>query len=116
MDKVLSQTKNGRIFICPNCEKIHVEFNNFIFTFNKDEFQYFQRCFARMDGCYYEALNASTVYSRKIIVPIGHKNASMLLNARELKELQVLLRCTNEMDSPPVFLSLKEIGIQPGIN
>ncbi|MCU4154384.1 hypothetical protein J1N10_00220 [Carboxylicivirga sp. A043] len=116
MDRVLSQTPNGRVFICPNCEKIHIEFHNFLFSFNKEEFQYFQRCFARMDGCYYEALNSDIVYSRKIIVPIGHKNASMMLNGRELKELQRLLKCKKDVFVPDSFLSVKEIGIQPGTN
>ncbi|WP_430813698.1 DUF6686 family protein [Carboxylicivirga sp. RSCT41] len=116
MDKVLSQTPNGRVFICPNCEKIHVEFHNFLFSFTKEEFHYFQQCFARMDGCYYEAINADVVYSRKIIVPIGHKNASMMLNSLELKELQQLLKCQKRKVDAGLFLSVKEIGIQPGAN
>lgn len=116
MDKVLSQTQNGRVFICPNCDKLHIEFHNFLFTFTKEEFHYFQQCFARMDGCYYEAINSDIIYSRKIIVPIGHKNASMMLTSMELKELQQLLIYQKSNSAPDVFLSVKEIGIHPGVN
>ncbi len=116
MDKVLSQTPNGRVFICPNCNKIHVEFHNFLFSFDEEEYRYFQRCFARMDGCYYEAVNSDIVYTRKIIVPIGHKNASMMLNRYELHELKSLLKGSGASKSPSVFLSVKEIGLEVGSN
>lgn len=116
MDKVISQTPNGRVFICPNCEKIHIEFHNFLFSFNEDEYRYFQHSFARMDGCYYETINSNIVYSRKIIVPIGHKNVSMMLNRYELSELQRLLKGSRGIDTPSFFLSVKEIGIEPGAN
>ena len=116
MDKVLSQTPNGRVFICPNCEKLHIEFHNFLFSFTKKEFNYFQQCFARMDGCYYETINSEIVYSRKIIVPIGHKNVSMMLNSMELEELKALLKCPKSNSAPDAFLSVSEIGIHPGVN
>jgi len=116
MDKVISQTANGRVFICPSCDKIHVEFHNFLFSFDQQEYRYFKRCFERMDGCYYEAINSEIVYQRKIIVPIGHKNASMMLNRFELKELQDLLGGTVKSSDLPVFLSVKEIDVRPGVN
>lgn len=116
MDKVMSQTPNGRVFVCPNCDKIHIEFHNFLFSFNDEEYRYFKQCFARMDGCYYESLNSDIVYSRKIIVPIGHKNASMMLNRYELVELQMLLKGSKARLQPSYFLSVKEIGMVPGAN
>jgi len=116
MDRVISQTTNGRVFICPNCEKIHIEFNNFLFSFNNDEFGYFKSCFERIDACYYEKMNTNIAYKRKIIVPIGHRNVSMMLNKKELKELQVLLTKRAEPKGQSFFLSTQEIGIAMGAN
>jgi len=115
-DRVISQSKNGRIFICPNCEKIHIEFFNFLFSFNEEEFDYFKKCFERMDGCYYERANSGLNYTRKIIVPIGHRNASMMLNRKELEELQDLLANKIQELEVDCFLSTKEIGIAIGSN
>ncbi len=116
MDKLINQTPNGRVFICPNCDKIHIEFHNFLFSFNDEEYHYFKQCFAWMDGCHYESINSDIVYSRKIIVPIGHKNASMMLNRYELVELQMLLNGSKVKQHPSYFLSVKEIGFEQGAN
>ena len=116
MDKIISQTPHGRVFICPSCDKIHVEFHNFLFSFNQEEYNHFKQCFGRMDGQYYEAVNADIVYQRKIIVPIGHKHASMMLNRQELKELQKLLCVDKVQKDPSIFLSVREIGVRLGAN
>ena len=116
MDRVISRSENGRVFICPNCEKIHIEFFNFLFSFNEEEYGYFKRCFEQIDGCYYERVNSDIAYKRKIIVPIGHKNASMMLNGKELQELQCLLAGKNQAEAIECFLSTKEIGVAIGSN
>ncbi len=116
MDKIINQSKNGRVFICPNCEKIHIEFFNFLFSFSDKEYDYFKKCFERMDGRYYESVNYNIAYKRKIIVPIGHQNVSMMLNRKELEELQLLLSNTSRIVGGGYFLSTKEIGISVGSN
>ncbi|MCT4590059.1 MAG: hypothetical protein N4A71_19695 [Carboxylicivirga sp.] len=116
MDKIISQTRHGRVFICPSCDKVHIEFHNFLFSFNQEEFNHFKQCFSRMDGQYYEAINADIVYQRKIIVPIGHKHASMMLNRQELNELKRLLSVDERRKDPSVFLSVREIGVHLGAN
>ena len=114
--KVINQTANGCVFICPSCDKVHVEFQNFLFLFDEKEYNNFCSCFLRMDGEYYEHANARMNSKRKIIVPIGHRNASMVLNSKELGELQTLLsgKCHNLCEA--FFLSTREIGIPMGSN
>ncbi len=114
--KVINQTANGCVFICPGCDKIHVEFQNFLFSFDEKEYKHFSSCFLRLDGAYYEQVNARLHSRRKIIVPIGHRNASMQLNRKELEEIQVLLSGESAHLGASFFLSTREIGIPMGIN
>jgi len=114
--KVINQTANGCVFICPSCDKIHVEYQNFLFSFDEKEYKHFCSCFLRMDGEYYEQVNAQMNYKRKIIVPIGHRNASMLLNIKELEEIQTLLSDDRDNLCRNFFLSTREIGIKMGSN
>jgi len=113
---VINQTANGCVFTCPRCEKVHVEFQNIFFSFDEKEYEYFCSCFLRMDGDYYEQMNARMKSKRKIIVPIGHRNASMLLNNKELEELQTLLSGNNNTPYKPCYLTTREIGIKMGAN
>ncbi len=109
MNKELSRTANGKIFMCSHCDKLHIEYNNFEFSFNPKEFNYFTDCINRIDGEYYEALNSNSPYSRKVIVPIGHRNISMLLSRSELNELKQLLNYSSGMRYKQ-FLTSKEIS------
>lgn len=89
--KVLSQTENGRIFKCTSCNKIHIEYKNLEFLFDDDEYEFFREYFRELDGEYWENINSDSVYRRKIIVPVGHKNIRMLLFNNELEEIKILL-------------------------
>ncbi len=110
MEKIINQSPNGRVFICSQCDKVHIEFNNFLFSFNQDEYRYFTSCITRIDGCYYERVNSGRQSKRKIIVPIGHRNASMMLNREELKELQKLL--SGRPLSGFQMITSKQIGVK----
>ena len=91
MIDIISQTVNGRVFTCPFCNMIHVEYKNLNFNFeDKTECEHFAKYFLRLDGEHWEKQNAESCFSRKIIVPIGHKNFHMILNNEELLELKEL--------------------------
>lgn len=90
MIKVLSETKNGRVFICPDCNKIHVEFNNLVFNFNDREYKHFSNYIKSLNGQFWEYLNLNTYYKRKIFIPVGHKSFTLLFNNSELQEMQNL--------------------------
>lgn len=116
MDKIISQTSNGRVFICSNCIKIHVEFYNFLYSFNEDEYFFFKNRIEQIDGSYYEKRNAGLSYKRKIVVPLGHRNVSMLLNLSELHELQLLISQRCNAVNVDCFVSVKEMGMPIGSN
>ncbi len=91
MSNSINQTKNGRIFRCVSCNKIHIEFNNINFNFNDEEYEHFVDYFKDLDGEFWELVNSNSNYKRKIIVPVGHRNINFLLNNEELDELKELL-------------------------
>jgi hypothetical protein len=90
MQKTINQTENGKIFRCASCNKIHIEYKNLNFNFNNDEYRHFANYFKELDGQYWVVKNFNSMYQRKIIVPIGHKNLNILLNNTELQELKSL--------------------------
>jgi hypothetical protein len=109
--KIINRTTNGTVFRCNKCEKLHIEFNNLNFNFTSSEYEYFVDFFRRLDEDFWESINTRSVYKRKIIVPIQHRNFMILMNSREVKEMKVLLgiekpelkKCTQALTS--------EIGI-----
>lgn len=88
--KILSKTPNGKIIKCSSCDKYHVEFSNLLFTFNKEEFLHFKDYFLNFDASYWEGMNTNLIYSRKITIPVGHKNITTLFNKLEIEELKQL--------------------------
>ena len=87
---LLSKTKNGQIYKCPNCNKIHVEFNNLNFNFSQKQFDKFTEYILNLNGTKWEEKNKASFYQRKIIIPIGHNSFNVLLNNSELIELKQL--------------------------
>ena len=106
MLKIYSQTQNGRIFKCPNCSKIHFEFNNLNLNFdNMDEFKHTANYFLKLDGVYWEKQNTNSYFTRKILVPIGHHNFHIMLNNEELMELKELFRLKHKTKEIPIDVS-----------
>jgi hypothetical protein len=109
--EIINRTANGTVFRCDKCKKIHIEFNNLNFNFAPPEYEFFVDFFRRLNEDFWESVNARSVYKRKIIVPIQHRNFMILMNSREVKEMKVLLgiekphlkKCTHALTS--------EIGI-----
>lgn len=88
--KTLSTTAHGKVIKCLSCKSYHIEFNNLLFTFSKDEFLHFRTYFLALDANYWEAKNTNSVYRRKIMIPVGHKNITALFNLAEIEELKLL--------------------------
>ncbi len=114
--KILNKSTNGKVYICSSCDKVHIEFNNLLFSFDKEEYKYFRNCLIQVNGIHYEKVNRGLSYERKIIVPVGHKNVTMLLNNSELTELkQLLSRSLNQIEHN-IFISVSEIGLELSSN
>ena len=91
---IISKTKNGIVFLCKDCDKYRVQFNNLDFSFNDQEYFCFSEYISGIDLGYFEHHFNDELHDKKIPIPIGHKNLMLVLNSNELKELQVLFSHT----------------------
>lgn len=90
--EIMSKTKNGQVYICNKCSKIHIEFGNLNFNFSQKEFDDFADYILTLDGNYWKEENKDTPFARKIFIPIGHKNFNVLLSSKELEEMKSLFK------------------------
>jgi hypothetical protein len=91
MNSILYETKNGKVFKCGHCDKIHIEYKNLNFNFTEEQFNEFSDYLFTIDGWEWEAKNMDGPFIRKIIIPIGSYNFRILLNNQELIELKFLV-------------------------
>lgn len=90
---ILRNSTTGQIFVCNQCQKIHLEFGNFTLDFNSEtQLDNFLGHLEQVDGLYYENLNKSTSYRRKVMVPIPDTGLKMLFTSAELDEIRNLIR------------------------
>ncbi len=92
MVHLIGKTTNGKIFKCPKCNAIHIEYKNLNFNLSEQEFERFSRYIHSLDGKEWEARNAGSGFSRKILVPVGSGYFNAMFNNEELEEFKELLR------------------------
>ena len=88
---ILRETLNGKVFKCLTCNLIHVEFKNLNFNFSDSQYNHFAAYIKGLDGGQWELINRKSVYSRKILIPIGYQNINIMFNSEELAEFKDLL-------------------------
>jgi hypothetical protein len=88
MEKI---TRHGKVFICNQCDAIHIEFKNLNFNFSQSQYDSFANYLSKIDGESWERKNKDSKFNRKIIIPLGNSGANMLLSNDELLELRALL-------------------------
>ena len=91
MDTRLYSTDKGQIIRKIPENEFIIEFGNLSWRLSLFQFKMLINFINRIDGDYYEELNKSSLYRRKIRIPIKGTNLSILLNQEELKDLQTLL-------------------------
>lgn len=92
MVHIINKTHYGLVFRCLRCSKIHVEFKNLNFNFSEREYNHFVAYINNLDGCFWEMQNATSVFARKIRIPLSDVNSfCFLLNTEELFQLRELL-------------------------
>lgn len=90
---ILYCSKNGQIFICNQCRKIHLEFGNFTFDFSsRSQLKNFLEHLEQVDGSYYQELNRQSAYQRKIMIPVPEARMKLLFTLNELEEIRHLIR------------------------
>lgn len=116
MQKTINETKNGKIFRCSTCNKIHIEFKNINFNFSDEEYGYFTEYLLELDGEEWEYKNRGSNYKRKIILQINHRNVKIRLNSYELQELKQLFNITEKKITKDFELSFSDIKITQFLN
>lgn len=91
MHKIINKIKNGKVFQCESCNKIHIEYKNLYFIFNQEKYKQFADYFLKMDGEYFESRNAKSFLNKKIVIPVGNKNLKVIFDNDELNEIKSLL-------------------------
>jgi hypothetical protein len=103
---MMSQTANGKVFVCNGCNKYHLEYKNLQFSFNESEYRFFVDYFNKIDADYWESINKNTLYRKKIMVPIGHHNFTMMFDYVEILELRELFgQSETSLDTNQFLLS-----------
>lgn len=114
--KIINQTQSGKIFKCRFCDKIHIEFKNLYFTFTKEEYNNFKNYFLDFDENYWESIRKNSTCKRKIMVPVGHKNISLLFNSEEIKEFKHLFSPDTFKKKNPDIISFANLEIKFSMN
>jgi hypothetical protein len=90
---ILRSSANGQIFVCTQCQKIHLEFGNFSYDFTSEtKLNNFLGYLELLDGLHYEGLNKSSAYRRKVMVPIPETGMKILFTSGGLDEIRNLIR------------------------
>ena len=114
--KILKQTQNGKIFLCADCDKYHIEYKNLSFSLNDDDFRYFKKYFLSLQPEIWEESNKDTIYKRKVIVPIGHSKVTALFHAKEIYEIKQLFIEANTCDDNSYFSKHQDLFTSHSLN
>lgn len=92
MNKILSETENGQVFLCPICRLMHFEYKNISYNFTNAQFKDFVDYFIKINSEFWEVINVNSYFRRKIFIPIGVLNFKIILNRFEVDEIKGLLK------------------------
>lgn len=92
---IINQTRYGIVFKCSNCNKIHIEFNNFNLNLSEPDYRLFVQYINNLDGDYWVEKNKGSICQRKIRIPITPTAVCLMLHPNELSELRQLLILPN---------------------
>lgn len=114
-------SKNGQIFICSSCKKIHFEFGNIGMDFQSPEklnelLKYLQT----VNSNHFETEDLTNNYRRKILIPFVNSSVKLLLSGDEITEIIKLIvsftdKLENSKEPALNLISLKSINYLNGI-
>ncbi len=114
--EVLSSSVNGKIFKCHTCNKIHIEYKNLNFAFSENEYFFFKDYFLKLKPEKWERINQNTIYKRKIMVPIGHRNFTIMFHSNEIYEIKELFGNHKTKSNYSEMIALNSIEADLSLN
>ncbi len=109
-------SKNGQLFICSSCRKIHLEFGNIAMDFTTTErLQELQQYLHTVNSNHFENEVLSNNYRRQIFIPFANTTIKLLLSDKEINELMGLIQAfleqsTDSNHPQPQFADLKMLS------
>jgi len=101
--------KSGYVICCEGCENLQVTFGNIIVTFSKADFNQFT---GHVKKLITQQHPASDIAVKSIIIPTACDGIRLLLNYRELQELEHMLDAADtELQSLQLIELFKEDNI-----
>jgi len=88
----ISETNNGLLLKCTDCDIYQLVFNNLNFNFTSNELTGFKSYLEEIDEDFWEEEYKHSIYDKKIPIPTLQTNFIILFDKRELQELRTLLR------------------------
>ncbi|WP_034058703.1 DUF6686 family protein [Lacinutrix jangbogonensis] len=88
--KTISQVSNGKLTVCKSCNNYQLEFKNFYFEFDGQQYLQFKKYVLEVEIDYWEHTNACPKIKRKIPIPTLQPNLVLIFNRQEIKALQTL--------------------------
>ena len=116
MKGLINRTRNGQVFMCSTCKKIHIEFKNLNFNFTEEQYDEFSAYIQDLNGSVWERHNSHSHFHRKIIIPINHDCFRVLLDQTELIELKSLLQPTDKPQKDIELIKTKDFEFVSYLN
>ncbi len=101
--KTISQTKNGHLLKCNDCNIYTLMFHNLFFEFSTKEFENFKLYIRDIEVDYWKHKNSCTYFKRKIPIPTLQQNLVLLFNKSELEELKFLVLIYEKNNSQQIL-------------
>ena len=85
-------SKNGQLFICKSCQKIHLEFGNIGLDFKSDKsLKELSNYLKTVSKSQFKKENVAANYRRSILIPFPNTTVKALLSDVELEEIITLI-------------------------
>lgn len=72
--------------------------------------------FLKLDAAKWEHVNRNTIYKRKVMVPIGHRNFTAMFNAYEISEFKSLFNNISKRNNEFELIKFRKIEAQLSVN
>ncbi|WP_321286884.1 DUF6686 family protein [uncultured Sunxiuqinia sp.] len=93
-------SKNGQLFVCNTCNKIHLEFGNIGMDFKSPtKLEELRGYLNTVNSNHFENEILANNYRRKILIPFANTNIKLLLSDQEIIELIELINSFLAQDS-----------------
>ena len=112
--KTISQSDQGYLTFCSDCNLYHLTFQNIQFEFSEKQYRDFKKSLLGIEKWFWSQNNTYSNQARKILLPTKQKNLTLKFNRIEIESL-ILLVFENSVSRSRI-LNLIEIDYPLNLN